>query len=132
MKRLYPVLLKCVDNVVAVRIPDMEIFTEGKNMYDAIEMARDAIGLKGICLEDDNLEIPEASTLDKIQKEVDELITLVDIDFSKYRRQNDKRKIRKNVTISSWVNKEAEAQGINFSSVLEEALKSMIEIETEE
>lgn len=30
----------------------MEILTEGKDYQDAIEMARDAIGLKGITLED--------------------------------------------------------------------------------
>lgn len=33
-------------------MPDWEILTEGYGMADAVEMARDAIGLKGITYED--------------------------------------------------------------------------------
>ena len=51
-KRVYPVILTPADNIILVEVPDMEILTEGKDYQDAIEMARDAIGLKGITLED--------------------------------------------------------------------------------
>ncbi len=34
------------------RGPDLEILTEGKDLQDAIEMARDAIGLTGISMQD--------------------------------------------------------------------------------
>ena len=46
-KRVYPVILTPADNIILVEVPDMEILTEGKDYQDAIEMARDAIGLKG-------------------------------------------------------------------------------------
>lgn len=52
--------------MVLVEVPDLEILTEGKNMADAIDMVRDAIGLKGISLEDDSLELPEPSKLEEI------------------------------------------------------------------
>ena len=39
--------------VFLVYVPDMNIYTEGTSFVDAIEMARDAIGLKGIDIEDD-------------------------------------------------------------------------------
>ena len=42
-------------NDFLVYVPDMEIYTEGKDFADAIEMARDAIVLKGIDLEDDGI-----------------------------------------------------------------------------
>ena len=35
-------------------------------MVEAIDMARDAIGLHGISLEDEQLPIPEASAIEKI------------------------------------------------------------------
>lgn len=132
MKRLYPVILKQHENVVLVRIPDLGINTEGKNMYDAIEMARDAIGLQGICLEDDKLKIPEPSSFKKILTGDGEIKTLVDIDYKEYRRKVDMKKIRKNVTISSWLSKEAEQRGINFSHVLEKALQEIIYAEEQE
>lgn len=37
----------------------MGIFTEGTDLEDAIEMARDAIGLNGIVMQDDGEDIPE-------------------------------------------------------------------------
>ena len=59
-KRVYPVILTPADNIILVEVPDMEILTEGKDYQDAIEMARDAIGLKGITLEDAGKTIPDA------------------------------------------------------------------------
>ncbi len=48
MKTVYPVLMKEDSNhEYGVYIPDMDGYTEGKDFYDAIEMARDYIGLMG-------------------------------------------------------------------------------------
>ena len=90
-------------------------------------MARDAIGLWGISEEDAGRKIPMASG--QIPKPADnELVTLVDIDFSAYRRANDLRTIRKNVTLPSWLNDLAEKEGVNFSQVLQEGLKARLQV----
>lgn len=44
-----------------VEVPDLEIFTQGYDFADAIYMARDAMGLKGISLEDRKLHVPKPS-----------------------------------------------------------------------
>ena len=97
---------------------------------DAIEMARDAIGLVGIDMEDDGEELPEASALVEVQKEASEgaIVSLVDVDFTEYRRKNDLRTVKKNCTIPSWLSFEAERAGINFSAVLQAALKKELQI----
>ena len=43
MREVYPVYFTRTDTVVLVEVPDLEILTEGKDMNDAIDMARDAI-----------------------------------------------------------------------------------------
>lgn len=43
MKAVYPVFFTKADTVILVEVPDLGIITEGKNMIDAIDMARDAI-----------------------------------------------------------------------------------------
>ena len=53
MKRVYPTFIIEDGQAFLVYVPDMGIYTEGKSMAEAIKMARDAIGLKGIDLEDD-------------------------------------------------------------------------------
>ena len=50
MKRVYPEIFTQLNdekNTVLIEVPDLEILTEGLGMADAVEMARDAIGLKG-------------------------------------------------------------------------------------
>ena len=133
MKDVYPVFFTKTDTVVLVEVPDLEILTEGKDMMNAVEMARDAIELKCVSMEDDGTEIPlpsEISALDVNDATFAEdgmtIVSLVDIDSGEYRRKIDTKMVRKNVTIPSWLNYEAEHAGINVSRVLQEALMNVL------
>lgn len=129
MKRAYPVILSKGKKFIIVYIPDFNINTQGKDYAEAIEMARDAIGIMGIDMEDEKEEIPSASAISEIKpKNPEEIVTLVDVDFSEYRKKNDLRTVKKNCTIPSWLNFEAEKAGINFSAVLQSALKKELRI----
>ena len=133
MKSAYPVFIAEHNNDFLVFVPDFEIYTEGKSMTDAMEMARDAIGLKGIDYQDDGKELPEASNYNeamaiaKADTEIFDysqgIITMVDIDFSEYRKRHNNRMVKKNCTIPYYLNVEAENEGINFSKLLHEALQ---------
>lgn len=136
MKNVYPVFFTKTDTIILVEVPDLEILTEGKDMSDAIEMARDAIELKCVSMEDDGTEIPlpsEISSLDTNNGTFAEdgitVVSLVDIDSGEYRRKIDTKTVRKNVTIPSWLNYEAEHAGINVSRVLQEALMNVLNVE---
>ena len=136
MKQVYPTLSAEHGGDFLVYVPDMEIYTEGKDMADAIEMARDAIGLKGIDMEDDGIKIPLPSgreqAIAKAREDADifdysaGVLTLVDIDFSEYRRRMDNKTVRRNVTLPNWLNVEAEKAHINVSRVLQEALMTKL------
>lgn len=135
MKNVYPVFFTKTDTVILIEVPDLEILTEGKDMSDAIEMARDAIELKCVSMEDDKIDIPlpsEISSLDinngTFAEEGDTVISLVDVDSAEYRRKIDTKTVRKNVTIPSWLNYEAEHAGINVSRVLQEALMDVLKV----
>ena len=118
----YPVvLLNTGKSGYAVRIPDFDQFTEGKDLADAIYMARDAIGMMGVYYEDMSKAIPEPGSA-PIVLEKDEFITYVDIDFKEYRMKHEHRFVKKNCTIPYYLERAAEKQGINFSRVLAEAL----------
>ena len=52
MKNIYPVFFTQTDTVVLVEVPDLDIITEGENMINVVEMARDAIELKCVPMED--------------------------------------------------------------------------------
>lgn len=125
MKTVYPITLTKIDNGYVVYVPDLQINTEGSDLADAISMARDAIGLWGICQEDTGNKIPIAKTLNPKHTK-NEILSLVDIDFTVYRRANELRTVRKNVTLPSWLNDAAEKEHINFSKTLQDALMEQL------
>ena len=129
MKKVYPIVMTKGEKYIVVFVPDFNINTQGTDYADAMEMARDAIGLMGIDMEDEKEPIPEPSNLDDIKKNMrGDMITLVDVDFSEYRRKMDMRTVRRNVTLPSWLNYEAEKSGINVSAVLQEGLKRALNV----
>lgn len=123
MKQAYPVILTLDETGFTAFIPDFNINTQGDDLCEAIEMARDAIGLMGIDMEDDKKSLPSPSKLEDVNKDSCDIVTLVDVDFVAYRRKNEKRTVKKNCTVPSWLCYEAEQANINFSQVLQEALK---------
>ena len=130
MKKAYPIVLTQGKEYIVVFVPDFNINTQGKSIPDALEMARDAIGLMGIDMVDDGEALPEPSELADVQAaaETGELVSLVDVDFDEYRRRNDMRAVKKNCTIPSWLAAEAERAGVNFSAVLQSALKQELHL----
>ena len=130
MKTAYPVIMTQGKKFIVVYVPDFNINTQGTDYADAIEMARDAIGIVGIDMEDENEALPKPSEISKIKPDNENaVVTLVDVDFSEYRRKNDMRAVKKNCTIPSWLNFAAEKANINFSAVLQEALKERLHIQ---
>lgn len=129
MKNSYPIILTPDEPGYIVFIPDFNVNTEGESLTEAIEMARDAIGLMGIDYEDDGKELPAPSSVFSVEKNREkDIVTLVDVDFAEYRRKNDLKTVKKNCTLPSWLSFEAEKAGINFSAVLQSALKKELKI----
>lgn len=125
MKEVYPVIITEEEDGFYVSIPDFDIATQGIDLADSIAMARDAIGLMGIDMEDDGKSLPKPYSVNLNTNDKD-IITLVDVDFTEYRKKVDNRSVKKNCTIPYWLNVEAEKAGINFSKVLQEALQETL------
>lgn len=127
-RRAYPIVIsKEEDDFFYVEIPDFGIATQGMDIADAMEMARDAIGLMGIDLIDDGKALPEPNIVE-VNATQDDIVTLVDVDFVEYRRKVDNKAVKKNCTIPYWMNVEAEKAGINYSKLLQDAIMSVLGI----
>jgi predicted RNase H-like HicB family nuclease len=129
MKSVYPIVLTKSDGGgFMVFAPDFQINTQGENLVEAFDMARDAIGIVGIDMEDDNKPLPQATPIEEINRQHGELVTLIDVDFTEYRRANEQRSVRRNVSLPSWLDMAAEKAGINVSAILQAALKEELNI----
>lgn len=125
MKGAYPVIIN--KETFVVDIPDFDIQTQGTDIENCIEMAREAIGLSGISLEDIGKTIPNPSyELPSIGK--GKIGTFVDVDFDYYRRIEDNKMVKRNCTIPNYLNVMGEKAGFNFSEVLRTALMERLNI----
>lgn len=133
MKKVYSVIFTKTEECILAEVPDLEILTEGKDLVNAIEMVRDAIGLTVITMQDYGQKIPDSTPetmIDMMQgtfvKEGKSMISLVDVDVDAYRRKYDNKTVRRNVTLPNWLNIEAEKAHLNVSRVLQEALMARL------
>ena len=70
MKEVYPVILT----------PDNKMF-----LVNVLEMARDAICITAVDMQDENKTLPMPSAISSINAEGDSIVTLVDVDLDAYR-----------------------------------------------
>ena len=85
MKKTYPVIFTpAKEGGFTSYIPDFEINSQGDDLADTIEMARDAISLIGIDMLEDGESLPEPS--ENVQHEDGQTVSFVEVDFAQYRR----------------------------------------------
>ncbi|TGE38167.1 HicB family protein [Desulfosporosinus fructosivorans] len=125
MIKAYPIVLTPTQTGYVVTVSDLDINTQGKDIAEAIYMARDAIGLWGITEQDDGRKIPEPSSIEP-ERQSNELVTWVDIDFDKYRKANDMTTMRINVSVPKYLKVLGDEAGVNFSQELQERLKEKL------
>ena len=129
MKAAYPIIMSKGKEFIVVYVPDFDINTQGTDYADAIAMARDAIGLVGMDMEDESEPIPAPSEAAGVKpKNLDDVVSLVDVDFAEYRRKHDERMVRRNITLPAWLDAAASAKKVNVSRVAQTALKELLHV----
>ena len=128
-KYIYPAIFKKEGKFYVVCFPDLEsCYTQGDSLQDAYEMAADILCLTLYNLEEEKANIPPASDVSAIKTGKDEFASLVSCDTLEYRKFYDNKAVKKTLTIPAWLNTMSEREGINFSSVLQAALKNELHI----
>jgi len=128
VKYVYPAIFTPLpSDEYDVRIPDLPgCITCGKDLVDAIEMAEDAVAMWLCDAEDHHENIPDPSK--NLTTEQPQFVNLVVVDTLEYRRENDNRAVKKTLSVPSWLNVKAEKAGVNFSQILQDALKNHLGI----
>lgn len=132
---VYPVIFTSINDekdTYLIDIPDIHGMTEGYGLADSIGMARDYIG--GFLYDKKDEDFPKASSIEEIDVKSSEFfglgqstVSLVDIDIDAYRREQDNRAVRRNVSLPNWLNQAADKAHINVSRVLQDALIKELE-----
>lgn len=101
-------------------IPDLDGYTQGKTLAEAIAMARDYIGTFSL-----GNNLPDLNSV-KFDKEEGDIVTLVDLNPSDYKASIDLTPVKKTLTIPTYVNEAGIKAGLNFSQTLTDAIKNKL------
>lgn len=128
-KHYYPAVFTKEPDGYSVFFPDLPgCCTEGDTIDQAAEMCVEAIGLYA---EDQNksFSFPAASNPADIETVKGQFVALIEFDELAYRKKHSSKSVSKNLTIPGWLNAMAEEKGVNFSGVLQNALKEQLGID---
>jgi hypothetical protein len=73
--------------------------------------------------------MPEPTPIDKLQIATNQIPILIEVYMPEYREAIENSSVKKTLTIPLWINKLAEEKKINFSQLLQDALKVRLGIE---
>lgn len=129
-KYVYPAIFtKEAEGGYSVSFPDVKgCYTQGETLTEALEMAEDVLGLMLCTYEDKKIEIAVPTDIHDIHVESNQTVSLVLCDTVKIRKEIDNRAVKKTLSISQWLNTMAEERNINFSQILQKALKAELNI----
>lgn len=131
MIRLYPVIFIKTKKEVLVEVPDFDVQTFGKDMKEALYMARDIIGLMGSEYILEKKKIPVPSDIEKVnakifKKEGKPIKMFVDVDIENYALRENNKTVRRNISIPKWLDVKIRDMKINVSKLLTEVLEQKV------
>lgn len=141
MLTTYPAIFcKEEDGRYSVLFPDLHCATCGDNLNDAMEMAVDCMAGIVHTMQEEKKPLPGASemTKERLKQECAEVEAdptrafwnLIAVDVEAYAKQHFMKSVKKTLTIPAWLNDAAERHGgVNYSGLLQKALKEYLGIE---
>ena len=127
-KLIYPAVFLQDDDGITITFPDLPgCISCAATFEEAYDMAKEAMELY---LEDYLKDLfassPKPSQLQNIKTKQNECIALIELDIDEYLKSFDNRAVKKTLTIPYWLNDLATKKNLNFSQILQDALKERL------
>ena len=138
MLSAYPACFIKEENGYSVIFTDLNIATCGDTLDEAFRMAIDCLAGYLYWLKEDKETPPPPSSISEINphdileelecEDCEYFINVITVDVEEYANIHFKKSVQKMLMIPTWLNTAAIEQNIDFSQVLQEALKEKIHI----
>ena len=126
---IFPAVFDYADDGISISFPDLPgCFSCAENDEEALYMAKEALRLWLLVAEDEGIDIPGATPLNKVSLDKNQRVVLIDVCLAPYRSAYQNRAVKKTLTIPAWLNDIAVKEGVNFSFALQSALMEQLHI----
>jgi predicted RNase H-like HicB family nuclease len=123
----YPAIFDVADDGISVEFPDLPgCLPCGDTVEQAVANAKEAMALHLYGMEEDNDPIPEPTDITKIKLESNQFVVMVEAWMPPFRDEMRNKAVKKTLTIPKWLDDLAVENGVNFSHVLQDALKTYL------
>ena len=123
----YPAIFTKENNEYWVEFIDLQgCFSDGKTLAEAMENAKEAMGLYLEDLE----EYPQCTTdIKSIKLNDKQIISFVTINLEEHKKKYENKSVKKTLSIPAWLNTMAEKEHVNFSQLLQKALIETLNVD---
>lgn len=123
----FPAFLYYDDDGISIEFPDLPgCLPCADTTEDAFRNAREALGLHLFGMEQDGEPIPAPTPIQQLSPEDGAVVSMVEVFMPAVRERMNTKMVKKTLTIPAWLNALALENGVNFSQVLQDALKSRL------
>jgi len=144
MLSAYPACFIKEENGYSVIFPDLGAATCGPTLENATQMAVDCLAGYLYTLQRDGEDIPVPSPLDQIDPAAvladlrdegeeafayDTFVSLITVDVEEYAKRHFEKSVKKTLSIPAWLNEAALREHLNFSQILQDALKERLGVQ---
>lgn len=131
-KYIYPCVIYEEDSIFYAEFRDFDgCFTDGDSIEEVIINAKDVLEGTIFSLLKNRLKVPEP-TLRKLELEKGQFLVYVDVWMTPIIDKVKNQTVKKTLTIPKWLNDEAEKHSVNFSNLLQVAIKNYLNIQEKE
>ncbi|MEA4883776.1 MAG: type II toxin-antitoxin system HicB family antitoxin [Clostridia bacterium] len=124
---IFPAIFTYAEDGISIEFPDLPgCLPCANSTEEALGNARQALGLHLYGMEQDGDDIPSPTPVEMIRTGEKQVLMLVDTWMLLIRDAIESRAVKKTLTIPAWLNTMAESNNVNFSQVLQSALKERL------
>ena len=126
---IFPSIFTQEDDGISIEFPDLKgCLPCGSDLEESLINAKEAMALHIYSMEKDNEIIPTQTEIKDIKTNENQAIFFIDVWMPTFREAIENKAIKKTLTIPKWLDDLATQEKVNFSQVLQRALKDHLGI----
>lgn len=126
---IFPAIFNYADDGISIEFPDLPgCLSCADTTEEAFKDAKEAMGLHLWGMEKDNEEIPEPSDIKDIKLSENDIIVMIEVFMPPVRYRINNSFVKKTLSLPNWLNSIAEEKKVNFSQLLQTALKEYLNV----